>query len=247
MISRKQSKFIKSLKIKKFRERENAFIVEGAKNVNELLNSNYQTLLIVGTEEYFLEHNQKVDGIEIAQCSAKDLSDLGTFKSNNECLAVAVREELGEMDLRSNDFLIALDEVSDPGNLGTIIRTLDWFGFSKVICSKGTADFYNPKVVNATMGSFTRVKPVYTDLIPFIRKHDIPAYGADISGVSISDWLPEKPSIIVMGSESHGISLTVRQELNNFVHIPGLGRAESLNVGIATGIFCHHLRSRLAT
>ena len=170
-----------------------------------------------------------------------------TFKSNNECLAVAVRKELAETNLRPDDFLIALDEVGDPGNLGTIIRTLDWFGFSKVICSKGTADFYNPKVINATMGSFTRVHPVYTDLVPFIKKYDIPVYGADINGVSISEWSPEKPSIIVMGSESHGISLAVRRELNNFVHIPGLGGAESLNVGMATGIFCYHLRNMLAT
>ncbi len=244
MISKKQSKFIKSLKIKKYRDIESAFIIEGKKNVMELIDSSFEIVLIVCTEE-FLQLNPKVTNneFEVIVSSDQELSQLGTFKVNHECLAVAKKavNSIEQLELQEATFL--LDNIGDPGNLGTIIRTLDWFGYHSVVCSNQTADFYNPKVISATMGSFTRVETYYTDLTDFIKKSNTPAFGADMGGVDLKDVQIPENSLIVMGNESNGISKNIKDLLTSTISIGGFGQAESLNVGVATGIFCHHLRN----
>lgn len=245
MISKRFSKFTKSLKIKKLRVREKRFLVEGKKNVIELVHSTFKIHHIFATSE-FIEGNkfqlQNVNHL-LQETTSSELQDIGTFKTNNDCLAVAEIKDYSLSDLSFEDHIVALDKVSDPGNLGTIIRTLDWFGFDQLVCSHETAEFYNPKVINSTMGSFTRIKIVYTDLVDFIRQAPLQAFGADLEGTIISQWNPQKPVIVVMGSESHGISPELEKSLDGKVTIPKYGQAESLNVGIATAIFCNQLRS----
>ncbi len=244
MISRKQSKFIKSLKIKKYRDIEKAFLVEGKKNVMELIKSDFEIKSIVCTQ-LFSELNPFVlnKNFEVIVSSEQDLSQLGTFKVNNECLAVVKKKECSIAQADLSDFTFVLDDISDPGNLGTIIRTMDWFGFKNLVCSEHTADLYNPKVINSTMGSFTRVKVYYTDIVQFIKQSKKPVFGADMGGDQLTKTKFPKSSLFVMGSESNGISPRVRSLLTSTVSIQGFGKAESLNVGIATGIICHHLRN----
>ncbi len=244
MISKKQSKFIKSLKIKKYRDIENAFLVEGRKNVLELIKSDFEIKSIVCTQ-LFSELNPIIVNkqFEVIVSSEQDLSQLGTFKANNECLAVVKKREYAIEHANFTGFTFILDDISDPGNLGTIIRTLDWFGFKNLVCSEHTADFYNPKVINASMGSFTRLNVYYTDIVQFIKQSKKPVFGADMGGKDLVKTKFSNPSLFVMGSESGGISPKVRSLLTSSVSIRGFGKAESLNVGIATGIICHHLRN----
>lgn len=219
-------------------------MVEGRKNVLEAILSGYTARYILGTSEFInrnAEELKKVLTLTI-ECKADELTDLGTFQTNNDCIGVFEMKEGSITDISFDDHLLALDGVGDPGNLGTIIRTADWYGIKHVICSEDCADIYNPKVINSTMGSFTRVNVHYVNLMQFIKKSQIPAIGADLNGVNINDWQTKKPQLLVMGSESHGISAEVSEVLTNKVTIPRIGGAESLNVGIATGILCHHMR-----
>lgn len=243
MVSKRQSKFIKSLKIKKYRAQEKCFIIEGKKNVLEVINSGYTIRLLLATSEFINENvlPESINKETLFEVNSVQLQDLGTFTTNNDCLAVAEMKEFSISDLDPGQIFIALDGVKDPGNLGTIIRTMDWFGLNQLICSPNTAEWYNPKVINATMGSFTRVRCVYTDLKQFIETSSLPAFGADLSGIPLDEWHATKPYIVVMGSESHGISENVASVLRARISIPRKGEAESLNVAIATGIICHHL------
>lgn len=244
MISKKQSKFIKSLKIKKYRDIENAFIVEGKKNVLELITSDFEILFILCTE-LFIESNPQIlnEGVELIVSTEHELVELGTFKVNHECLAVATKK-LNPIDqFVADETTFVLDDIGDPGNLGTIIRTLDWFGFKTLVCSPQTVDFYNPKVINASMGSFTRVKMYYTDLAAFIKQANIPVLGADMGGSDLTDVQIPNLSLMVMGSEANGISSDIKALLKSTISIKGFGKAESLNVGVATGILCHHIRN----
>lgn len=244
MISKNQSKFIKSLNIKKYRDIENAFIVEGKKNVLELLRSNLRIQSIVCTPSFNTTHKTELDGeFEVHETSEEQLSRLGSFKANKDCLAVVEKPEndLRKLDLTGINFL--LDDISDPGNLGTIIRTLDWFGFTQLICSEHTADLFNPKAINATMGSFLRIKVYYTDLRNLIDKAKTPVFGTDIDGRPLDGFSFPKNCLIIMGSESNGLSDRLTPKITEKISIQGCGNAESLNVAIATGIVCYSLRN----
>ncbi|WP_425392397.1 TrmH family RNA methyltransferase [Ekhidna sp.] len=241
MLSRKEQKFIKSLKVKKYRVREKRFLVEGAKNVRELLHSDFEIEMVIGTEEYF-SLNLETGNHRNEIVKADLLAQLGTFKTNEDALAVAKTKQWNLEDIVADDHLFVLDGVSDPGNVGTIIRTLDWFGFSQLVCSLDCAEFYHPKVINSTMGSFTRVKVIPTDLKPFFDQNKQHVYSAEMDGESLSGIQINEPSVIVMGSESHGVSEITQKHVDQKITIPRHGGAESLNVGIATGIIAGHLR-----
>jgi len=245
MLSINQSKFIKSLKIKKYRAKERCFIVEGKKNVLEAISAKYGFKYLLVTSSFNQEHSQLLREYQncLIEVDEKSLIDHGTFQSNQDCMAVLEMPEISLEDMRFDHNIVALDGVGDPGNLGTIIRTMDWFGIHSLVCSKESADLYNPKVINSTMGSFTRVKVLYTDLVNFIQNAPIPSVGADLEGIELKDWKINDPTILVMGSESHGISSEVAGVLNQRVTITKYGNAESLNVAIATGILCQHLRA----
>lgn len=245
MVSVKKSKFIKSLKIKKYRTKERAFIVEGTKNVLEVIDSDYVIQHILATKSFIQSHQEKLQNVAdlLIETNSRTLVELGTFQTNNDCLAIVDMPEEGTDENIFDDHVLALDGVKDPGNLGTIIRTMDWFGLRHLVCSSGSADVYNPKVVNATMGSFTRVRVSYTDLVPFVQKAPLKVYGADLQGIAPKNWEVHSPVILVMGSESRGLSEALKSHLDGLVAIPKGGVAESLNVAIAAGILCHHLKS----
>lgn len=243
MLSRKEQKFIKSLKVKKYRTREKCFLVEGEKNVNELLHSDFEIEILIGTETFFAKNFQGSCRKEVVKTDL--LTQLGTFKSNEDAIAVAKMKVDGQLPNVDKHHLFVLDGVSDPGNVGTIIRTLDWFGFDQLVCSLDCAEFYHPKVISSTMGSFTRVSVHSMELTSFFQRNKLPVYAADMHGEAIATCSFSMPSVIVMGSESHGISDEVRPYVTDFVKIPAFGKAESLNVGVATGIIASYLRMSL--
>ena len=244
MLSKNTLKFIKSLQQKKFRKQENAFFVEGGKNVTELLASNFQVSHLLFTSK-FADENQSIinkfkgEAIEVNQ---KTLESLGSFQTNDSALAVAAIKPNDFIELGSNDWAIALDDVRDPGNLGTIIRISDWYGINNIILSTESADFYNPKVLHASMGSFTRINIFYTDLKPYLTATKLPVYGTFLEGENIYKQHFGESGIILMGNESKGISPDLEKLVNHKITIPRFGNAESLNVAVATAIICDNVK-----
>lgn len=222
--------------------REKRFVVEGAKNVLELLKSDFSVDLVLCSEAFYESSQPLLEGIRTELVTSKVLEQVGSFTTNESCVAVAKSRDLTLDELDYSSLIFVLDGVSDPGNLGTIIRTLDWFGFDQLVCSTNTAELYNPKVISSTMGSFTRVKVYYTDLGSFIGSKELTTYAATMSGKSLFDLTLKEPAIVVLGSESHGISEEIIEKVDIPFTIPGSGQAESLNVGIATGIVASYLR-----
>ena len=237
MLSKRISRYIKSLQLKKYRKQEQAFVVEGAKAVLELVQSDFQIEYLLGTSS-FLEEMRKLssfDELQFIEVDHKQLEELGTFKTNNAAMAV-VKCPPNEPFKVDNGLILVLDDVRDPGNLGTIIRMADWYGIHKIICSSESADLYNPKVIAATMGSFTRVKLWYTNLSKVLQECALPVYGTLLSGKSIYEEDLLENALIVFGNESKGISAEVKPFITHPIHIPKRGGAESLNVAIASAI-----------
>jgi len=239
MVSKQLAKFVKSLKLKKYRRKASAFVVEGGKNVSELLSSDFEILHLFVTEKFLQEYcNNLQTKIEYTLCSEKELINMGSFQSNEYALAVA-KMRSDESSFLNEKLILGLDEVRDPGNLGTIIRIADWYGIKNIIASPGTADVYNPKVINASMGSFTRVNIEYADLEDFLKKNQtLNVYGTFLNGKNIHDFKPDTPTIFIMGSESVGINQKLTPWIDEKITIPGYGKAESLNVAISTAIVC---------
>lgn len=217
-------------------------MVQGAKSVLELLHSDYETEKIYVTsqflDQYKIPSSISDDQIEVA--SEKQIAELSTFQSNDFAIAIAKMKENIWPDHVSQPLIFALDDVRDPGNMGTIIRTADWYGLSYVVASSTSTDMYNPKVVNATMGSFSRVQVYYTELDAFLRrcKQKYTIYGADMNGENVHESTLQKPAILVMGNESKGLSKETEQLLDKVISIPRFGQAESLNVALSTAILC---------
>ncbi|MEQ9422899.1 MAG: RNA methyltransferase [Cyclobacteriaceae bacterium] len=242
MLSKSDSKFIKSLQLKKYRKASRSFVVEGAKNLLELSASNIEVQKLFLTEEFFQNHPVFKKYMGVVEFAAElNLIKCGSFTTNNAGIAICEIPQLKSIDFNIQDHFLAIDNVRDPGNLGTIIRIADWYGMPQIICSESTADCYNPKVINSTMGSFCRVQCHYVDLEQFIIDSNLPVIGAGLNGANLHHYkFPEK-SVIVMGNESSGISKSIEQLITEEVTIPGAGKAESLNVSTATAIFCDHL------
>lgn len=245
MLSKNTLKFIKSLHQKKFRKQEQSFFVEGSKNVTELLQSDFEITHLLFTPKFGSAHMDlimKYSG-DLIEVSEQVLESLGAFKSNTSALAVAkVKQEI-PFSVLPGELILALDDVRDPGNLGTIIRIADWFGISKMVLSPQTADVYNPKVLQASMGSFTRIHFFYQDLADFLgNSPNMPVYGAFLEGENIHHAELTSDGIIVMGNESQGISAEVSRLIGHKITIPAFGKAESLNVAVATAIICDNFR-----
>jgi RNA methyltransferase, TrmH family len=245
MLSKQQAKFIKSLQFKKYRKKEQVFVVEGAKSVEELLRADFHVLMVLGTEEFFKENLQISTSVNFQTFVVSEmvLQSLGSFQSNHQALAIARMKPNMEPKKVLSPFLLALDDIRDPGNLGTIIRIADWYGINVLIASMETADFYNPKVLQASMGSFTRVNFIYTSLEDFFRnnKH-YKVYGAFPGGESIYESEISTPGILILGNESNGIHASLEPFIDHRIGIPRFGGAESLNVAVSTGILCDHFR-----
>lgn len=229
------------MQLKKNRDKDEVFVLEGAKNLLELSDSDFEVIKLFATKDFYHKNEAKLSKLSgvLTVTDNQFIESAGTFKSNAAGLAI-VRMNESELLLDTEEWIIALDRVQDPGNLGTIIRTADWFGISKIVCSPDTVDFYNPKVVNATMGSFSRVGVYYKSLDKWFPEINLPVYGALLEGESMHDLKKASPGIILMGNESQGISDQLKNFVTQPVHIPSKGGAESLNVAIATGILCAH-------
>ncbi|MCF2907323.1 RNA methyltransferase [Pseudoalteromonas sp. DL2-H2.2] len=240
MLSKNQQKLLRALAQKKYRKQYGQYLVQGAKNVQELLSAGKPVKQIFATAEFIADHQLLLNNHEVVTCDEAELSKVSTLVSNNAAIAIAETEPQAE--LNTQGLVLALDGVSDPGNLGTIIRVADWYGLRQIVLSEHCADHLNPKVISATMGSFARVDVIRTDLCALLKTYDGPIYGAFLEGQSVHTTSFTAQGILVMGSESHGISDAVAQHINQPVTIPAFGGAESLNVAMATGIILDNIK-----
>jgi RNA methyltransferase, TrmH family len=244
MLSKSQINLLKSLQHKKFRTEHGLFLVEGHKSVNEFANSAYQVDTIFQTyttDPKLLNLSQKINSQQI---SLNDLEKISSLKTPQDVVALVKIPDWPALsnDTLSKKFSIVLDGIQDPGNLGTIIRTADWFGITDIICSADTVDAYNPKVVQASMGSLSRTRIHYVDIEPFLKRTQLPVFGALFNGKNIYETQFGAEGLIVMGNEGNGIRPTVEKLIQKAITIPRAGQAESLNVGIATAIFCSEIK-----
>ncbi|MBK0402934.1 RNA methyltransferase [Adhaeribacter sp. BT258] len=239
MLSKAVSKYINSLQIKKYRNLHQTFVVEGAKSVRELLASDLEIEKLFITEDFLEKHTGLLrKGLEYELVTENQLVQAGTYESNNAGLAIARMKRLPKLAIKPTDLVIALDDIRDPGNLGTIIRIADWYGINKIICSETCADFYNPKVIASTMGSFTRVAAYYVNLPDFLAslQPEFKIYGAAMEGENIHKLNLKPEGVLIMGNEANGLRPETRKYLTSLIKIPAFGKAESLNVATATAI-----------
>lgn len=242
MISKAKARFIKSLQVKKYRLQEQCFLVEGAKSVAELLRSSFEVKLMVATPA-FLERNFSFpDQVECIEVTESQLAELGSLQANDSVLAVARMKKNEALTVNAREYALALDDIRDPGNLGTIIRTADWYGITKIIASEETADYYNPKTISATMGSFCRVQVFYTHLSDFLATVRVPVYGTFLEGAPVHGFSFAPQGVLVIGNEARGISDEVKKCIHTNITIPRFGGAESLNAGVAAAVVLDNLR-----
>lgn len=232
-LSKNHIKLITSLQQKKYRQKHKLFVAEGVKVVNELLDSDFELELLFATNEY--KHLSMFDKtVDVSNIELKKISQL---KTPNKVLAVFHIPE--SKLIEANGLILALDAINDPGNLGTIIRLCDWFGIENLVCSKDTVDCYNQKVVQASMGSLTRIQIMYTDLQSYVSSSKLPVFIADMDGENVYKTSLPKEAILIMGNEANGISDEIRALVNAKISIPRFGntqQTESLNVATATAI-----------
>ena len=238
MVVKNQIKRIKSLQQKKYRNLHGLFVVEGEKSVREFLNSKYSLEKLYTSQDDTFGLEQDV----LVRVSEKELKQMSSLHSPNTVLAVFHIAKAQKIDFK--DWILVLDDVRDPGNLGTIIRLCDWYGIPHLVCSEHTVDCYNPKVLQATMGSITRINIGYTDLSEFLAKTNTTIYGTFMNGASVYDEEFPSAGILVMGNEANGISENVRANLSKEIRIPQYGQqtTESLNVATATAVFLNEIR-----
>jgi TrmH family RNA methyltransferase len=237
MISKNQIKFVRQLEQKKYRKKEGLFVAEGPKVVGDLLRAGFKAHTIFATSEW------ESQGQTFQEVSDEELRRVSFLQHPQRVLALFFIPTESVPSVSS--LSLALDDVQDPGNLGTIIRIADWFGIDTIYCSENTADAWSPKVVQATMGSIARVNIIYTDLQELISKTQVPVYGTLLDGQDIYTQELSKEGIIVMGNEGNGISAPIRKLINRRLLIPQFHEGpESLNVAIATAITCSEFRRR---
>ena len=234
MITKNQIKFIKGLSLKKNRIASQCFVVEGEKNVAELITSDFEIIQLYATTQSAIKTKDTI----VIQITNNNLERISTLKSPNKVLAIVKIPE--EKQLKNAGMTLVLDNINDPGNLGTIIRLCDWFGVQKIICSATTVDVYNPKVVQASMGSLFRINISYTDLANYLQKVGTPIYGAFMNGEDIKKSVLPQNVHLILGNEANGISDEISALITNRVGVKNVGlQTESLNVAVATAIFLH--------
>ena len=252
MISKAKIKYIRSLELKKNRLADNVFVAEGPKVVGDLLRV-MRARLIVATQEWMSCNESECHGAEIIEVSADELRKVSFLQPPQDVLAVfnmPDRNDTDNCEVPIGKLSLALDGVQNPGNLGTIIRIADWFGITEIFCSNDTADAFNPKVVQATMGSIARVSIRYVNLSEMLSTlpDGFPVYGTFLDGEDIYQQTLSDEGLIIMGNEGNGISHEVGRLINRRLLIPNFStsedRAESLNVAIATAITCSEFRRK---
>jgi len=249
MLSKAQISHITSLQHKKFRNQHKLFVVEGIKSVREFISSTYNIQKIYASNEGAAKLGKIPQNIKFEELTVQEFAKISSLQNPQGALAIVeIPEEnqITTLELQARHTLL-LDDVQDPGNLGTIIRTAEWFGITHVICSIGCVDAYNPKVVQATMGSLSRIRIYYLDLMEFITQHNMPVFGALLDGKSIYETNFGHQGFILMGNEGNGIRAQLIEQIDHRVTIPRIGQAESLNVAIATTLFCSELSRQKLT
>ncbi|NVN93711.1 MAG: RNA methyltransferase [Bacteroidetes bacterium] len=252
MLSKNTIKYITSLKQKKFRDEFRQFVAEGDKLVSELLLSYLKIVEIFAVKEWFSAHNI-AGNIKVTEVTAFELERISGLTTPNLVIALLEIPDNEKFEtINFDNLILVLDEIKDPGNLGTIIRIADWFGIKDIICSNHTVDIYNPKVVQATMGSIARVIVHYTELTTFLKEipKNIPVYGTLLSGENIYTQDLTKNGMIIIGNESKGISGELLPLIKTKLLIPSFpenneSRAESLNASIACAIVCAEFKRRV--
>lgn len=232
-LSKNHIKLITSLQQKKYRQKHKLFVAEGVKVVSELLNSSFEVEQLFITNDFVI--SSKIENAVIV--SETELKKISQLKTPNKVLGLFKIPET--LPAKNTGIIVALDAINDPGNLGTIIRLCDWFGVQKLVCSSATVDCYNQKVVQASMGSLTRVEIVYTDLVNFLKETNLPSFIADMDGENVYKKKLSIEAILVMGNEANGVSEEVRSIVDSKISIPRFGKTqetESLNVATATAI-----------
>lgn len=228
-LSKNKIKWIRSLRMKKNRDAEGLFIIEGEKMVLELIELWPENVKFICTTsiDFSCDHITYLT-------DEKSMKEISSLKTPNKLFAV-VKKPAPSLK-REDSFIVVLDDVQDPGNMGTILRTCDWFNVDKIVCSNNTVDVYNTKVIQSSMGSIFRVPVDYCDLPSYLKDSVLPIYGALLEGDNIYTQKLERKGIILMGNEGKGISKEIQTFITQAIHIPRFGGAESLNVSIATGI-----------
>ncbi len=236
MVSKNQLKFIRSLNLKKNRIKHNMIVVEGLKTISEFIKSDFQLVKLFSTEK------KKINNIKPELIMESELKSISNYKSPDGSLAIF---NISERSIEDQTLYIVLDKIADPGNLGTIIRTCEWFGINQIICSESSVDCYNPKVIQSSMGSLSRVNVIYTDLIKFLKSKNLPIYLADLNGKKLKKSVINNECIWVFGSESHGISKKVKKLAHKSFTIPKYKkniRTDSLNLSTSVAIILGLLR-----
>ena len=244
MISKAKLKAYSAYKNSKARDNDRVFVVEGIKMVEELLKSSFSVVDICATKEWIAEHPQ----IAVTEISESELERISLLQTPNQVWALVEKKGFDEISENIFDSLcLVLDEIKDPGNMGTIIRTADWFGIQTIICSENSVDIYNPKVVQATMGSIFRTQVHYTNLKDFLsnKPQQTKVFGSLLGGKDIYQEKLDTKGLILIGNESKGISEELKPFITNKIMIPKFGSdAESLNASVATGIICAEFKRR---
>jgi TrmH family RNA methyltransferase len=243
MLSKSQLSLFKSLQHKKFRKVHGLFVAEGYKSVTEFITSGYLVDTIYHTAAIAPKLAKLSAKMNFQEISLQDMEKASSLTAPQDVIALIKIPEWPVLNAAAlkGKYALVLDGIQDPGNMGTIIRTADWFGIQHIICADDSVDVYNPKVVQATMGSLARVNVYYADLQTVIPKLNLPVYGALLNGQNIYNTTFAPEGLIVMGNEGNGIRPEIQQLIGMAITIPRMGEAESLNVAIATAIFCSEL------
>ena len=246
MFSKSHTKYIQSLHHKKFRDEEGLFFAEGPKVVADLMASTHIKCKEIFALPVWLNANEQLVAAkqidEVYEVADFELEKISALTTPNQVLAVFEKKIVNNNCKLTGKITLALDTIQDPGNLGTIIRIADWFGIENIICSHGCAYEYNPEVVHGTMGSIARVNIIYTEVSEWLKENShIKIYAAALNGLPVQSFETMKEGILIIGNESKGISDEIFELVNEKITIPKLGKAESLNAAVATGILLSHL------
>jgi len=219
-------------------------VVEGAKSVREVLGSDFEVLEVYVAPDFMEKHHYILNTVtaEVTEVRPSELTGLSEYSTNDSALAVVRMKSNQKKEINGDGFVLMLDDLRDPGNFGTIIRTADWYGIHSIIASEETADVYNSKVIQSSMGSFTRVSVFYTDIEACLAENAMPVFGAFLDGENAHTVKYGNNGIIVIGNEANGISKGVEKFVTRRITIPKYGHAESLNAAIATAVICDNIR-----
>lgn len=258
MLSKNKIKYINSLRIKKFRTENAAFIAEGEKLAKEIFYSDFEITDLIGTKKWLTKNEnltEKIEPTKIIPATEKELKKISEFRTPSEIIVIVKipEKKINNQTLTSKiqqQLCLFLETIQDPGNMGTIIRTADWFGIKNIVCSQDCVDAFNPKVVQASMGAITRITIYQIDKIDFFtnyRQTNLSVYGTFLDGQNIYTHKLSKTGLIVIGNEGQGISAEITPFISEKIHIPpySTNQTESLNASIATGIVLSEFRRKL--